>query len=274
MQLDGEVFPLEILLLLACGGAAGGFCYLVLAPRGFAPAARRTFLWHVRLQRLRASAARWATGAEPLALEVAGTSPARLAATRATLAAAGVAVLALARLWWLMPLLVPVLGQLPLRAVQGRLAAWRRQLRLELCDAVDYLQLHFDTGATVPDALAGAAAFLTGPLAAELRRMTARATLGSPERALGEFADRLSDPDADPLARRLLVAWSRRAPGPETFAGLGETLRRLRAAQVHARTRTLPVLYTLLIGWLLFAVAALVAPPALLALLRGLGGAF
>ncbi len=265
---------METLLLLACGGAAGGLCYLVLAPRGFAPAARRASLWQIRLQRLRAAAARWATGAEPLALAVAGISPARLLATRAALAAAGAGVLALARLWWLMPLLVPVLGQIPLRAVQGRLGAWRRELRLELCDAVEYLQLHFDTGATVPEALDGASGFLTGPLAGELRRINARAALASPGRAMAEFAERLSDPDADSLARRLGSAWSRHAPGLDTFGGMGEALRRLRAAQIQARTRTLPVLYTLLIGWLLFAVAALVAPPALLSLLRGLGGSF
>ena len=89
-----------------------------------------------------------------------------------------------------------------------------------------------------------------------------------------DFARRAGDPDAESVARRLLSAWSRHAPGPGTFAGMGEALRRLRAAQIQARTRTLPIVYTLLIGWLLFAVAALVAPPALLSLLRGLGGAF
>ena len=265
---------MEMLLLLACGGAAGGFWYLVLAPRGFSPAARRAPPWRARLAALRAAMARWAAGAEPLALELAGTSAVRLLVARAALGAVGLALPVLLRLGWLAILLAPTLGYLPLRAVQARLAAWRRAVRLELGDAVDYLQLHFDTGATVPDALAGAAAFLMGPLGSELRRVGARAALGSPDLALAEFAARLADPDADSLARRLGVAWSRHAPGPDTFAGLGEALRRLRAAQVLARTRTLPVLYTLLIGWLLFAVAALVAPPALLALLRGLGGAF
>jgi hypothetical protein len=263
---------LETLLLLACGGAVGGCGYLLLAPRGFSPAARRTTRWWARLQRLRASAARWATGAEPLALEVAGVSPARLVATRLVLALMPTVALALLRLWWLLPLAVPLLSLLPVRSVNARLAAWRRALRLDLADAVDYVQLHFDTGATVPDALDGAAAFLSGPLGAELRRVNAHATLFGPEAALAEFARRLGDPDADSLARRLLSAWSRHAPGPDTFAGMTEALRRLRAAQIRARTRTLPIVYTLLIGWLLFAVAALAAPPALLSLLRGLGG--
>ncbi len=89
-----------------------------------------------------------------------------------------------------------------------------------------------------------------------------------------DFARRAADPDAESLARRLFSAWSRHAPGPDTFAGTGETLQRLRAAQIEARTQTLPIVYTLLIGWLLFAVAALVGPPALLSLLRGLGGSF
>jgi Flp pilus assembly protein TadB len=202
----------------------------------------------VRIQRVRATVARWATRGEPLALEVAGTSPARLVATRAALGAWWDGVLALARPWWLLPLLVPVFGQLPLRAVHGRLAAWRRELRLELCEAVDYLQLHFDTGATVPDAMDRAAAFLTGRLAAELRRVRVCAALGSPERALSELAERLTDPDADSLARRLGVAWSRRALGPDTSAGLREALRWLRTAQVDARTRALPIVYTPLVG--------------------------
>ncbi len=67
---------MQTLFLLAYGGAADGFCYLVLAPRGFSPAVRRAPPWRVRFLRLWAAAARWATGAEPLALEGAGTSPA------------------------------------------------------------------------------------------------------------------------------------------------------------------------------------------------------
>ena len=63
-----EVIPLETLLLLACGGVAGGFCYVLLAPRGFQPAVRRTPPWQGRLEALRAAAGRLATGTEPLAL--------------------------------------------------------------------------------------------------------------------------------------------------------------------------------------------------------------
>ena len=150
-------------------------------------------------------------------------------------------------------------------------AAWRRQVLLELGDAVEYLELHFAAGATVPDAIAGTAAFLVGPLAGELRRVLARAALlqdGS--RALDELAQRLADPDLTAVARRLSAAWRLRAPGPDTFAGFGDTLRHIRETHIAARTKTLPVAYVAIAGWMLFALVAIIAVPAGTAFLHSL----
>ena len=165
------------------------------------------------------------------------------------------------------PLLAVVLGAVALLAPgwlrRRRTAARRRDVLLELGDAVEYLELHFAAGATVPDAIAGTAAFLVGPLAGELRRVLARAALlqdGS--RALDELAERLADPDVTAVARRLSAAWRLRAPGPETFAGFGDTLRHLRETHIAARTKTLPVVYVAIAGWMLFALVAIIAVPA------------
>ena len=152
-----------------------------------------------------------------------------------------------------------------------RHATQRRELLLELGDAVEYLELHFAAGETVPDAIAGTAAFLVGPLAGELRRVLARAALlqdGS--RALDELAQRLADPDLTAVARRLSAAWRLRAPGPETFAGFGDTLRHIRETHIAARTKTLPVAYVAIAGWMLFALVAIVAVPAGTAFLHSL----
>ncbi len=152
-----------------------------------------------------------------------------------------------------------------------RYGAWRREVLTELGDAVEYLELHFAAGATVPDAIAGTAAFLVGPLAGELRRVLARAALlqdGS--RALDELAERLADPDLTAVARRLSAAWRLRAPGPETFAGFGDTLRHIRETHIAARTKTLPVAYVAIAGWMLFALVAIVAVPAGMAFLHSL----
>ena len=152
-----------------------------------------------------------------------------------------------------------------------RRTAWRRQVLLELGDAVEYLELHFAAGATVPDAIAGTAAFLVGPLVGELRRVLARAALlqdGS--RALDELAQRLADPDLTAVARRLSAAWRLRAPGPDTFAGFGDTLRHLRETHIAARTKTLPVVYVAIAGWMLFALVAIIAVPVGTAFLHSL----
>ena len=173
------------------------------------------------------------------------------------------------------PLLSVVLGAAALFAPgwvrRRRHAAQRREVLLELGDAVEYLELHFAAGATVPDAIAGTAAFLVGPLAGELRRVLARAALlqdGS--RALDELAQRLADPDLTAVARRLSAAWRLRAPGPDTFAGFGDTLRHLRETHIAARTKTLPVAYVAIAGWMLFALVAIVAVPAGTAFLHSL----
>ena len=173
------------------------------------------------------------------------------------------------------PLLSVVLGGGALFAPgwlrRRRQTAWRRQVRSELGDAVEYLEVHFAAGATVLDAITGTAAFLVGPLAAELRRVLARAALlqdGS--RALDEFAARLSDPDPTAVARRLSAALRLRAPGPDTFAGFGDTLRHLRETHISARTKTLPVVYVAIAGWMLFALVAIVAVPAGTAFLHSL----
>ena len=173
------------------------------------------------------------------------------------------------------PLLAVVLGAAALVAPgwlrRRRHAARRRELLLELGDAVEYLELHFAAGATVPDAIAGTAAFLVGPLAGELRRVLARAALlqdGS--RALDELAERLPDPDLTAVARRLSAAWRLRAPGPDTFAGFGDTLRHIRETHIAARTKTLPVVYVAIAGWMLFALVAIVAVPAGTAFLHSL----
>jgi pilus assembly protein TadC len=152
-----------------------------------------------------------------------------------------------------------------------RYAARRRELLLELGDAVEYLELHFAAGAIVPDAIAGTAAFLVGPLAGELRRVLARAALlqdGS--RALDELAQRLADPDLTAVARRLSAAWRLRAPGPDTFAGFGDTLRHIRETHIAARTKTLPVVYVAIAGWMLFALVAIIAVPVGTAFLHSL----
>ncbi len=173
------------------------------------------------------------------------------------------------------PLLAIILGAVGLLAPdwlrRRRYAARRRELLLELGDAVEYLELHFAAGATIPDAIAGTAAFLVGPLAGELRRVLARAALlqdGS--RALDEFAQRLADPDLTAVARRLSAAWRLRAPGPDTFAGFGDTLRHIRETHIAARTKTLPVVYVAIAGWMLFALVAIVAVPAGTAFLHSL----
>ncbi len=173
------------------------------------------------------------------------------------------------------PLLAVVLCAVGLLAPdwlrRRRYAARRRELLLELGDAVEYLELHFAAGATIPDAIAGTAAFLVGPLAGELRRVLARAALlqdGS--RALDEFAQRLADPDLTAVARRLSAAWRLRAPGPDTFAGFGDTLRHIRETHIAARTKTLPVAYVAIAGWMLFALVAIVAVPAGTAFLHSL----
>ena len=137
-----------------------------------------------------------------------------------------------------------------------------REILSELGDAVEYLELYFAAGATVPDAIAGTAAFLVGPLAGELRRVLARAALlqdGS--RALDELAQRLSDPDLTAVARRLSSAWRLRAPGPDTFADFGDTLRHIRETHIAARTKTLPVAYVAIAGWMIFALVAIIAVP-------------
>ena len=164
------------------------------------------------------------------------------------------------------PLLSVVLGGGALFAPgwlrRRRQTAWRRQVRSELGDAVEYLEVHFAAGATVLDAITGTAAFLVGPLAAELRRVLARAALlqdGS--RALDGFAARLSDPDPTAVARRLSAAWRLRAPGPDTFAGFGDTLRHLRETHIVARTKTLPVVYVAIVGWMIFALVAIIVVP-------------
>ena len=152
-----------------------------------------------------------------------------------------------------------------------RHAARRRDLLLELGDAVEYLELHFAAGATVPDAIAGTAAFLVGPLAGELRRVLARAALlQDGPRALDALTQRLADPDLTAVARRLSAAWRLRAPGPDTFAGFGDTLRHLRETHIAARTKTLPVVYVAIAGWMLFALVAIVAVPAGTAFLHSL----
>ena len=152
-----------------------------------------------------------------------------------------------------------------------RHAARRRDLLLELGDAVEYLELHFAAGATVPDAIAGTAAFLVGPLAGVLRRVLARAALlQDGPRALDEFAQRLADPDLTAVARRLSAAWRLRAPGPDTFAGFGDTLRHIREAHIAARTKTLPVAYVAIAGWMLFALVAIIAVPVGTAFLHSL----
>ena len=173
------------------------------------------------------------------------------------------------------PLLALLLGSggfiLPGCLHRRRHTTQRRELLLELGDAVEYLELHFAAGATVPDAIAGTAAFLAGPLAGELRRVLARAALlqdGS--RALDEFAERLADPDLTAVARRLSAAWRLRAPGPDTFAGFGDTLRHIRETHIAARTKTLPVAYVAIAGWMLFALVAIVAVPAGTAFLHSL----
>ena len=172
--------------------------------------------------------------------------------------------------WSALPLsgaAVPVPGWLRRR----RHTAWRRHVLSELGDAVEYLELHFAAGATVPDAITGTAAFLVGPLAGELRRVLARAALlqdGS--RALDELAQRLADSDLTAVARRLSAAWRLRAPGPETFAGFGETLRHIRETHIAARTKTLPVVYVAIAGWMLFALVAIIAVPVGTAFLHSL----
>ena len=173
------------------------------------------------------------------------------------------------------PLLSVVLGAAALFAPgcvrRRRHAAQRREVLLELGDAVEYLELHFAAGATVPDAIAGTAAFLVGPLAGELRSVLARAALlqdGS--RALDELAQRLADPDLTAVARRLSAGWRLRAPGPDTFARFGDTLRHIRETHIAARTKTLPVAYVAIAGWMLFAVVAIVAVPAGTAFLHSL----
>ena len=194
-----------------------------------------------------------------------------LTATGAALAIAGLALGLLLHIPQLGVLLAVLAFLAPGWLRRRRNAGRRRDLLLELGDAVEYLELHFAAGATVPDAIAGTAAFLVGPLAGELRRVLARAALlqdGS--RALDEFAERLADPDLTAVARRLSAAWRLRAPGPDTFADFGDTLRHLRETHIAARTKTLPVVYVAIVGWMLFALVAIVAVPAGTAFLHSL----
>ena len=194
-----------------------------------------------------------------------------LTATGAALAIAGLALGLLLHIPQLGVLLAVLAFLAPGWLRRRRNAGRRRDLLLELGDAVEYLELHFAAGATVPDAIAGTAAFLVGPLAGELRRVLARAALlqdGS--RALDEFAERLADPDLTAVARRLSAAWRLRAPGPDTFADFGDTLRHIRETHIAARTKTLPVVYVAIAGWMLFALVAIVAVPAGTAFLHSL----
>ena len=78
------------------------------------------------------------------------------------------------------------------------------------------------------------------------------------------------DPDLTAVARRLSVAWRLRAPGPETFAGFGDTLRHIRETHIAARTKTLPVVYVAIAGWMLFALVAIIAVPVGTAFLHSL----
>ena len=238
--------------------------YAVITRPAFLPPVRPAAAWGQRRDRLRSVPGRLIDAPAPSSLGL-------LTAAGAVLAIAGLALGLLLDIPQLGVLLAVIAFVAPGWLRRRRQTAWRRELLLELGDAVEYLELHFAAGATVPDAIAGTAAFLVGPLAGELRGVLARAALlqdGS--RALDELAQRLADPDLTAVARRLSAAWRLRAPGPDTFAGFGDTLRHIRETHIAARTKTLPVAYVAIAGWMIFALVAIVAVPAGTAFLHSL----
>jgi pilus assembly protein TadC len=238
--------------------------YVVMARPAFLPPMRRLTRSTRPPSRMRALVGH-------LFADSAASSSGLLTATGAVLAVPSAALGLVVR----SPLLALFLGSgvflLPGWLRRCRHAGRRRELLLELGDSVEYLELHFAAGATVPDAIGGTAAFLVGPLGGELRRVLARAALlqdGS--RALDELAERVADPDLTAVARRLSAAWRLRAPGPDTFAGFGDTLRHIRETHIAAQTKTLPVVYVAIAGWMIFALVAIIAVPVGTAFLHSL----
>lgn len=238
--------------------------YVVMARPAFLPPMRRLTRSTRPPSRMRALVGH-------LFADSAASSSGLLTATGAVLAVPSAALGLVVR----SPLLALFLGSgvflLPGWLRRRRHAGRRRELLLELGDSVEYLELHFAAGATVPDAIGGTAAFLVGPLGGELRRVLARAALlqdGS--RALDELAERVADPDLTAVARRLSAAWRLRAPGPDTFAGFGDTLRHIRETHIAAQTKTLPVVYVAIAGWMIFALVAIIAVPVGTAFLHSL----
>lgn len=187
------------------------------------------------------------------AIELLGMDERKVALAQAAgvVLALGVGLAAFApRLW---PVSLPVAGYaayvLPQAVIRRRVDEYRSAVRNNLADAVEFLDLHFSGGYNVPHALAATSELVTGPLKRELTRVLARVTEGAaPEAALHELGRRAADADVMTVARHVAAAWTVAAPGREVFAGLSDTLRRLEEAQMLARTRKLPTLFSLLVG--------------------------
>lgn len=232
-------------LLLA--GAFGAACARLAHALMTAPAVRaRTRIWK------REALMRWRA---PLAdaVELLGVDERKVALAQGAgmLVALGVGLAAFAPRWW--PVFLPVAGYaayvLPQAAVRRRVDEYRAAVRNNLADAVEFVDLHFGGGYNVPHALAATSELTTGPLRRELTRILARVTGGAtPEAALHEMGRRAADADVMTVARHVAAAWTVAAPGREVFTGLSDTLRRLEEAQMLARTRKLPTLFSLLVG--------------------------
>lgn len=152
----------------------------------------------------------------------------------------------------------------PLGTVHRRVDDYRAAVRNDLADAVEFIDLHLSAGYNVPQALAGTADLSAGPLQRELRRVLARvAGCEAPGVALRDFGRRARDVDVTTVANHVGAAWMLATPGEEVFTGLGDTFRRLAEARVVARTRKMPMLFSLLTGLGLLNLILLTGAPTL-----------
>lgn len=146
----------------------------------------------------------------------------------------------------LVPVLLPavVFGAWAWPRLQARRQERRRLVRIEagLPEAVDLLVLAVGAGATVSHAVAAAGRRGTGPLAAELRRITEEVHRG------GRVADALDELPARagevvrPLAAALASCERYGAPLGPALERLGDDVRRQRQRRAEEAARKVPVL--------------------------------
>lgn len=254
--------------------AAGLFVFLkdLLEPKSHLSGLKRAREWRERERRpgilVRLGAriggeTRWRLG-------ILGRSPSSYLTESALAAGAGALLFALFFRIWGVPFGLAAGWAFRRWALGRELVNWQERTAAGIPDLANFLEINLGAGETVPAALAGSAGLLEEPLAGEVQRLLGRIGTEGRQKALGEFAERIQNPDARAVLARIRHVWESGA-SPGLFADLAANLDRLRELEAEVRAERLPVFYTILPAVGLVNLAILAGVPALTLIARSLG---